>query len=129
MPYAPLCGGMLTGKYERGGTNRDGNRAENDTKLQSLLTSDAAFDVIDQLRPIAAEHDVTLAQLAMLWLLAKFFVTTPIFGGSKLEHFRPMYEIADRVMSGDVVKRIDEISSGFVHRRFENQPVKEGARL
>ena len=129
MPYAPLCGGMLTGKYERGRTNRAGNRAEGDTKLQKLLENDAAFDVIDQLKTIAAEQAVTLAQLAMLWLMAQPHVTTPILGGSKLEHFRPMYEIADRQLAEDVVKRIDEISCGFVHRRFENQPVKEGAPL
>jgi aryl-alcohol dehydrogenase-like predicted oxidoreductase len=129
MPYAPLCGGMLTGKYERGGTNRAGNRAEGDTKLQKLLENDAAFDVIDQLKAVAQEQGVTLAQLAMLWLTAKPHVTTPIVGGSKLEHFRPMYDIADQKLGDDVVKRIDEISSGFVHRRFENQPVKEGPPL
>ena len=53
----------------------------------------------------------------------------PILGGSEPEHFRAIYEIADRELSPQDVQQIDEISSGFVDRRFENQPVKDGPML
>ena len=61
--------------------------------------------------------------------LVKPYVTTPILGGSKSEHFRTMYAIADRRLSDETVSRMDELSAGFVFRRFENQPIKEGAPL
>ena len=129
MTYAPLCGGMLTGKYKRGTTSAPDTRSQEDKKLQKLLANDQAFDVIDALRPIAREEGVELPQLAVLWLLAKPYVTTPILGGSKAEHFRTMYAIADHRLSDETVSRMDELSAGFVFRRFENQPIKEGAPL
>ena len=129
MAYAPLCGGMLTGKYRRGETSKHGTRSEQDQKLQRLLANDNAFDVIDGLKTIASQENVELNQLAMLWLMSKDGLTTPILGGSKPEHFRSMYAIADRKLSAETVKQIDEMSCGFVYRRFENQPIKEGAPI
>lgn len=125
MAYAPLCGGMLTGKYSRADRRPQDSRAYGDEKLQKLLSNDQAFDVIDQLRPIAQRNNIQLNQLAMLWLLAKPFITTPIVGGSKPEHFRPLYAIADRALPEQDLAEIDRISSAFVYRRFENQPVRE----
>jgi aryl-alcohol dehydrogenase-like predicted oxidoreductase len=130
MAYAPLCGGMLTGKYKRNHPQQvQGTRAADDKKLQALLRNDAAFDVIDRLNDIARRNDLALNQLAILWLMSKPFVTTPILGGSTPEQFRPLYDISDRELSPADVKQIDEISAGFIHRRFENQPVKEGPAL
>jgi aryl-alcohol dehydrogenase-like predicted oxidoreductase len=129
MAYAPLCGGMLTGKYPRGQTTQQGTRSEEDTKLQALLDNDKAFDVIDRLQAIARRENLQLPQLAMLWLMGKPYLTTPILGGSKPEHFRIMYEIADRELSPDVMSEIDAASTPFIHRPFENQPMREGPPL
>jgi aryl-alcohol dehydrogenase-like predicted oxidoreductase len=129
MAYAPLCGGMLSGKYSRDDRDRSNTRAAGDAKLQKLLENDSAFAVIDQLKHIAAAQNVQLPQLAMLWLMARPFVTTPIVGGSKLEHFRLMYDVADRSLPPDVVQQIDELSAEFIHRRFENQPSRDGPPL
>jgi 1-deoxyxylulose-5-phosphate synthase len=129
MAYAPLCGGMLSGKYGRGDTQKFGTRSEDDEKLQKLLADDAAFDVIDKLKAIARREEVELPQLAMLWLMSKPYLTTPIVGGSKREHFQTMYAIADRELATQTAAEIDEVSSAFVYRRFENQPVKEGPPL
>jgi aryl-alcohol dehydrogenase-like predicted oxidoreductase len=126
MAYAPLCAGMLTGKYNRGERQKAGTRSEGDEKLQELLSNEAAFDVIDGLRAIAEREALKLNQLAMLWLMSKSYLTTPILGGSRPEHFRDMYAVADRKLSEATVKQIDELSRGFIHRRFENQPIKDG---
>src|SRR6185503_19572352 len=96
--YAPLCGGMLTGKYHRGQTTQPGTRSEDDQKLQKLLSNDKAFDVIDTLTAIARREGLRLPQLAMLWLMSKPYLTTPILGGSRPEHFQLMYAIADRTL-------------------------------
>jgi aryl-alcohol dehydrogenase-like predicted oxidoreductase len=126
MTYAPLSAGMLSGKYHRGETRKPHTRSEENEKLQKLLSNDAAFDVIDRLREIAREQSVELNQLAWMWLLSKPDVTTPIVGGSKLEHFRSIYSIADRRLSPEVVRRIDDLSAGFIYRRWENQPAVDG---
>lgn len=126
MAYAPLCGGMLSGKYRRGQSTQQGTRSEDDKKLQALLSNDKAFDTIDRLIEIARREKLELPQLAMLWLTSKPYPTTPILGGSKPEHFRIMYDIADRELPAEVVGEIDELSMPFIYRRFENQPMREG---
>ena len=67
--------------------------------------------------------------LAILWLLAKPYITTPILGGSKPEHFRVIYDIADRTLPPEDVAQIDKMSAGFTYQPFENQPVQEGPAL
>jgi aryl-alcohol dehydrogenase-like predicted oxidoreductase len=126
MAYAPLCGGMLSGKYRRGQTVKSGTRSEEDKKLQALLSNDKAFDVIDTLTSIARREGVELPQLAMLWLMSKPYLTTPILGGSTPEHFRIMYDIADRELPAAVLSEIDAASTPFIYRPFENQPMREG---
>jgi len=59
----------------------------------------------------------------MLWLLAKDYVTCPIIGGSRPEHYRDMYAIADHTLPADDVREIDQISLDFVYKPFVNQPV------
>ena len=122
MTYAPLCGGMLTGKYKRGTTSAPDTRSQEDKKLQKLLANDQAFDVIDALRPIAREEGVELPQLAVLWLLAKPYVTTPILGGSKAEHFRTMYTIADHRLSDETV-----VAHGRAVSRLRIPQIRESA--
>jgi 1-deoxyxylulose-5-phosphate synthase len=126
MAYAPLCGGMLTGKYRRGQTTQEGTRSEEDKKLRALLGNEKAFDVIDRLNEIARRERLQLPQLAMLWLMGKPYLTTPILGGSKPEHFRIMYEVADRELSPEAMSEIDAASTPFIYRPFENQPMREG---
>jgi aryl-alcohol dehydrogenase-like predicted oxidoreductase len=126
MAYAPLCAGMLTGKYRRGETVLGGTRSEDDKKLQALLSNEKTFEVIDALAEIARREGLQLPQLAMLWLMSKPHLTTPILGGSKPEHFRIMYEIADRALPAEVVSEIDAATTAFIYRPFENQPMREG---
>jgi aryl-alcohol dehydrogenase-like predicted oxidoreductase len=129
MAYAPLCGGMLSGKYRRGQTVKEGTRSEEDKKLQALLSNEKAFDVIDTLTSIARREGLHLPQLAMLWLLSKPYLTTPILGGSKPEHFRIMFDVADRALPAEVISEIDAASTPFIYRPFENQPMREGPPL
>jgi aryl-alcohol dehydrogenase-like predicted oxidoreductase len=126
MAYAPLCGGILTGKYRRGETKPAGTRSAGDAKVQRLLSQNSTFGVLDKLKEIAAQQGVELSQLAWLWLLSKPQVTTPILGGSTPEHFRSLYAIADRRLLPDVMQQLDEITSAYVHRPWHNQPESAG---
>jgi aryl-alcohol dehydrogenase-like predicted oxidoreductase len=94
-----------------------------------LLGNPKTFDVLDKLNEIAKRNSVALNQLAILWMMAKSYITTPILGGTKPEHFRTIYDIADKNISEADVKEIDRISGEFIYRQFQNQPVKEGPAL
>jgi aryl-alcohol dehydrogenase-like predicted oxidoreductase len=126
MAYAPLGGGMLTGKYARGESSKPGTRSEGDEKLRRRLTEERAFDVIERLKPIAQREGLSLNQLAVLWLMFDPYITCPIIGGSKPEHFRSIYEIADRALSEETMRDIDDLSREFRYREFENQPIRGG---
>ncbi len=129
MNYGPLRGGVLTGKYRRGDDVPEGSRAHRDKKLQRLLARPKVWDLLDKLREIARRSELQMSQLAILWLLSKNYVTTPILGGSKPEHFRMIYEIADRKLSEEDVREIDDVSRDFVFKPFVNQPVQAGSGL
>ncbi len=128
MVYGPLCGGVLSGKYTQEDAPPPGSRGA-DGELDRYLKNPKTFTALEELQEIAGEEGVSLPQLAMLWLMAKPVVTTAILGGSKVEHFRVMYEIADRQLPEEVVRRIDELSEDWRLVPFLNQPVTQGPAL
>lgn len=81
IPYSPLAGGFLTGKYRRENTHPDSVRAKG---LQHLCT-EKNFALLDQIDAIAQAHGATVAQVALAWLLADPLITSPIIGPNKLE--------------------------------------------
>lgn len=77
--WSPLAGGLLSGKYDRGGKG-DGRRAEFDFPP---VDKDRAFDIIDVMRPMAARRGVSVAQIALAWLLHRPVVTSVIVGAKR----------------------------------------------
>ena len=90
--------------------------------------SEQVHDIIDALKEIAEETGVTLNQLAIQWLLAKPYVTTVILGGSRPEHYTPMYDTINRPLDGELVKHMDALAVSTVYKDFRNQPVTHGPR-
>jgi aryl-alcohol dehydrogenase-like predicted oxidoreductase len=83
MPWSPLAGGLLTGKYKRdqAGPN-DGRRTAFDFPP---VNKDRAFECVDVMEAIAADHDVSVAQIALAWLLHRPWVTSVIIGAKTSE--------------------------------------------
>ncbi len=128
MGYGPLDGGILTGKYERGQEYPAGTRVASSKMMQDRLT-DQVFDILDELKAIAAKYELAINQLAMAYNLAKPFITTPIVGGKNADHFRPMYGLCEVKIDPADIARIDEISDDFVWKPFLNQSKVEGTEL
>ena len=82
MVWSPLAGGLLSGKYDRDETSKDGRRAAFDFPP---VDKPRAFDIIDAMRPIAEAHGATVAQVALAWLLHQPVVTTVIIGAKRLD--------------------------------------------
>ncbi len=84
IPYSPLAGGFLTGKYRRGQPLPESVRAGG---LRHAMT-DKNFDLIEIMAGIAHAHNATISQVALAWMLADPVITSPIIGPNKLEQWR-----------------------------------------
>ncbi len=105
LPYFPLAGGFLTGKYARSEAPPAGTRGQRSAYVRKFLTAEN-FDLIDQLRPIAEAHDRTLADLAIAWLLAQPRVASVIAGATKPEQIKINAAAAGWVLTPEEVTKI-----------------------
>ncbi len=86
IPYSPLAGGILTGKYRRGEEAPEESRAGRNKLFQRQLY-EARFDVLEKLERRAKGLGKTLGQYAMAWTLANPAITSPIAGPRTLEQW------------------------------------------
>lgn len=94
LPYFPLAGGFLTGKYRRGEAAPAGSRGESSPYVQGYMT-DAHFDKLEALEAWAQARGRTLTELAHAWLLAQPQVSSVISGATKLAHVESNVKGAD----------------------------------
>jgi len=85
VPYYPLAGGFLTGKYRRGEPPPPGSRGETNPRVQKYMTADN-FALLECLTTWAAARGRGLNELAQAWLLAQPQVCSVISGATKLDH-------------------------------------------
>jgi aryl-alcohol dehydrogenase-like predicted oxidoreductase len=79
MPYSPLAGGILSGKY-RGGTRPDGARLATNKMYQTRYADTAGWDAAERLAQLAAEQGCSPAALAVAWVASHPAVTAPLLG-------------------------------------------------
>ncbi len=108
VPYFPLAGGFLTGKYKRGEAPPPGSRGAVSNYMDKYMT-DANFDKIEKLEAWAAEQDRGLNELAQAWLMAQPSVCSVISGATKLEHVLSNVKAADWVLTGEEVAEVDAL--------------------
>ena len=100
-PFSPLAGGLLTGKYRRGAATPPGSRLElRGDALRELMT-DRMFDALDALADHAAGHGVSMAGLALAWLLHVPEVTAIVVGPGRAEHLEPVREALGVTLADD----------------------------
>lgn len=108
MVWSPLAGGFLSGKYTRSGETEQGaRRASFDFPP---VNKERAFDIIDVLQVIAKEKDVSVAQLALAWLLHQPVVTTVIIGAKKADQLEDNLKAVDITFTPEELQKLDEIS-------------------
>ena len=92
LAFSPLAGGWLTGKYRRGEPFPAGSRMTQRPEPYDGLVSDATFDTLDALRAMAAGRGISMAGLALAWLLADERVAQIVVGPGRPEHLAPVRE-------------------------------------
>lgn len=107
LPYSPLEGGFLTGKYRRDTPLPESRRAEGRRKYMT----EKNFILLDKLDEIAALHQATPAQIALAWLLAKPIVTSPIIGATTLEQLDENLGVLDVKLTGEEKNSLDELTT------------------
>ncbi|WP_129113402.1 aldo/keto reductase [Halegenticoccus tardaugens] len=106
IPWSPLAGGFLTGKYEPDGEVEEGLRADTDEYTRDRFT-EGNWEVLAEIREIAAAKDATPAQVALAWLLHKPVVDAPIVGPRRLDHLEENVAALDLSLSPEEVERIE----------------------
>jgi aryl-alcohol dehydrogenase-like predicted oxidoreductase len=111
IPYFPLAGGFLTGKYKRGEGAPEGSRGENSPYVQKYMT-DANYTVVEKLTAWAEERDHTMSELAHVWLLAQPQVCSVISGLTRLEHLQANAKAGEWELSAEDVAAVNAIIAG-----------------
>jgi len=108
IPYFPLAGGFLTGKYRRGEPAPPGSRGESSEYVQKYMTDDN-YDRVERLTAWAEARGRRLNELAQAWLLAQPQVCSVISGATELEHVLSNAKAADWALTAEEVEEIDAI--------------------
>jgi len=108
MVWSPLAGGLLSGKYTRNMPEPEGSRRINFDFPP--VNKEKAFDIIDVMQPIAQEKSISVAQLALAWLLHQPAVTSVIIGAKKTEQLDDNLKAIDVKLTAEELQKLDDIS-------------------
>jgi aryl-alcohol dehydrogenase-like predicted oxidoreductase len=108
VPYYPLAGGFLTGKYEIGKPPPPGSRGESVRSVQELMT-ETNYHKVTKLSVWAKEQGRGVNELAQAWLLAQPKVCSVITGAKRVEQLASNVKAADWHLTGEQLKDIDGI--------------------
>ena len=109
--WSPIAQGVLTGKYKPGDQPPEGSRATNpeDKAFMERFMRDDVLERVQRLLPIAEELGLTMAQLAIAWVLRQPNVSSAIIGASRPEQVEENAKASGVKLSDDVLQRIDEV--------------------
>ncbi|WP_138005463.1 aldo/keto reductase [Halalkalirubrum salinum] len=106
VPWSPLAGGFLTGKYSRDAEPPAGSRGATDERFATSYLTEANFDALDAVESVASEVDATPAQVSLAWLCAHPQVTAPIVGARTVEQLEEDLSAAEVTLSAEQFERI-----------------------
>jgi len=107
IPYSPLAGGLLTGKYRPGEPPPPDTRAGRNPRMQQQL-NEQNLAKVERLRNWAKEHDRTVGELALAWLLSRPEVSSIIAGATRPEQVEANARAAEWTLSEEDLKEIDQ---------------------
>ncbi|MER6001625.1 aldo/keto reductase family protein [Nonomuraea angiospora] len=116
--WSPIGQGVLTGKYLPGQQPPEGSRATDGSgsAMIARFMNDDVLTRVQELKPIAADLGLSMAQLAVAWVLQNPNVSSAIVGASRPEQVRDNVKAAGVKLDADVLKRIDDVLDPVVER-------------
>ncbi|MBC3787068.1 aldo/keto reductase [Spirosoma utsteinense] len=108
LPWSPLAGGFLSGKYTRTNKPADGSRRLNFDFPP--VDQEHAYDIIEAMESIAQAHGVSVARIALAWVLAKPAVTSVIIGAKNTDQLVDNISAVDLSLTTEQLTQLDEVS-------------------
>ncbi len=114
IPYNPLAGGMLTGKHDRTAAPPEGSRfslGNAGPRYQERYWHDREFDTVDALRGLSNEAGMSMATMAMCWVLSNPAITAPIVGASRPDQLADSLAAAEKgPLPAELKAKLDEMT-------------------
>ena len=108
MPWSPLAGGFMSGKYTRDIQKAEGSRRDNFDFPP--INKPKAFDIIDVMQEISKEHNVSVAGIALAWVRHQHAITSTIIGAKTVDQLHDNIQSTAIVLSDDDLKKLDQVS-------------------
>ncbi|HWE34058.1 MAG TPA: aldo/keto reductase [Solirubrobacteraceae bacterium] len=99
LAFSPLAGGWLTGKYRRGEAYPAGSRMTQRPEPYESFTRAGVFDRLERLRALADAREMSMAGVALAWLLADDRVTQVVVGPGRPQHLAPVFEALEHPLT------------------------------
>jgi aryl-alcohol dehydrogenase-like predicted oxidoreductase len=132
--WSPMAQGVLSGKYLPGQPAPAGSRATDEkggAQTISRFMTDETLTAVQNLKPVAAELDLSMAQLAVAWVLQNDNVAAALVGASRPEQVAENVKASGVTIPAELMKQIDEALAGVVERdpakTLEGMPKKRPA--
>lgn len=109
MPWSPLAGGFLSGKYTR--NNEKAGDSRRDSFDFPPINKEKAYDIIDVLAEIGKERGVSVAQLALAWVRVQKGITSTIIGAKNINQLQDNIKSTQLEFTPDELKKIHEVSA------------------
>jgi len=117
IPYNPLAGGLLTGKYRAASDTPEANTrftlGTAGTMYQDRYWNQRSFDTVAQLHRLADEAGLPLATLAVAWVMANPLITAPLLGASRPEQLVATMAAAEVQLDADLKKKLDDLTAEY----------------
>lgn len=107
VPWSPLGGGMLTGKYKRGQPLPESVRADENARRRF---GDRNFDIVETLEAVAGRHGAKPAQVALAWMLAQPAMTSPIIGANNMTQLGELLGTLELQLGAEDLDEITRVS-------------------
>ncbi|HEY3295584.1 MAG TPA: aldo/keto reductase [bacterium] len=112
IPYSPLEGGLLTGKYKAGQPLPQNARHTLNQRASDKMTPQV-LKVLELLELMARKRGESMTQTALAWLLSKPFVTSPIIGATSIQQLDDSLTASGKRLSQEEENELDEVSNGL----------------
>ena len=116
IPYNPIAGGLLSGKHGRGTGPLPGTRFTQPgagPSYRERYWHERELGTVEALRPLAAEAGMSMAQLAVAWVLENPVVTAPIVGATRPEQLDDALAAVDKGLDAGLKSRLDELTREY----------------
>jgi aryl-alcohol dehydrogenase-like predicted oxidoreductase len=108
MPWSPLAGGFLSGKYTRN-TEKAGDSRRDNFDFPPI-NKEKTYDIIDVLTGIGNEHNVSVAEIALAWVRQQKGITSTIIGAKNVNQLNDNIKSTGVLLSADDLGKIDQVS-------------------